>query len=184
MLTPQQIDTKRFTVVRLRSGYDQDEVDNFMDRVIRDYEFLYDNRNYIPFPPTPTSHGVTQAMPKVPDVDPPTPSEMIAKVLAVAEDTASKHVHDGKVEAEQLRLKAKDEAEILIGNTQVDATSILENARRQAEEIVSSANGERHRIIGELEERRHDLKEKVDELIRAETEVTTRLRNALERWND
>lgn len=183
MLTPQQIDGKQFKLVHLRTGYNQNEVDDFLDRVQRDYEYLYENRNRNTPP-----HGVsqvTQPMSVVPPLppDPPAPSEMIAKVLAVAEETAQKHVHEGKIEAETLRLKAQDEAEVLIGNTQMEATSIVENARRQAEDIVSKANGERHRIIGELEERRVDLKEKVDELIRVETEITTRLRNALERWN-
>lgn len=33
MLTPADIDSKQFATTRLREGYDQDEVDTFLDQV-------------------------------------------------------------------------------------------------------------------------------------------------------
>src|SRR6185312_9613791 len=32
-LTPQDVQNKRFTVVRFKSGYDEEEVDNFLDEI-------------------------------------------------------------------------------------------------------------------------------------------------------
>jgi uncharacterized protein YqfA (UPF0365 family) len=48
--------------------------------------------------------------------------------------------------------------------------------------IIQEGQDERHKAIGLLEDQRAQLKEKVDELLRAEAEVTARMRNALERW--
>jgi DivIVA domain-containing protein len=174
MLTPREIENKRFTVVRLRPGYDQEEVDDYLDKV-HDTVLKMEAMTVRHTPPD----GTTQVIPPQPQVSPTS----LERLLIAAEQAAEQTRYEAKVEAEQSAIRARDEAEVLLGNTRIDATSIIENARKQAEAIVNDATAEKHRQIGELEEQRARLKEKVDELTRAETEVTTRMRNALERWN-
>ena len=40
MLTPADINSKQFATTRLKEGYDQVDVDDFLDRVQADYEQL------------------------------------------------------------------------------------------------------------------------------------------------
>lgn len=170
MLTPRQIENKQFRVVHLRGGYDQNEVDDYLDKVAETVDQLSQPRIKPGDQDTQVMAPVMLPVP-LPKEDPPTPSEMIAKILAVAEETADKHIHEGKVSAEEIRLRAQDEVEALKAQAQMDAAAIIQEGQ-----------DERHKAIGLLEDQRAQLKEKVDELLRAEAEVTARMRNALERW--
>jgi DivIVA domain-containing protein len=173
MLTPRQIEETRFTSTRVKAGYDQGEVDDFLERVQSDYETLYH------------STAATEVLPvvKAAPVAPEQPSEMIAKILTVAEETAAKHIAEAHSEAVRIVAKANADAKDITDGAEFGATELVAAARGEVETLRHEAESERHRAIGELEDKRAKLKEKVDELIRVETEVTTRLRNALERWN-
>jgi DivIVA domain-containing protein len=151
MLTPADIQRKRFTVVHLRAGYDQGEVDDFIDSLINDYEVLWRRLEN-----AEARADRTQVLPTASTQ----PSDMIAKVLAVAEETAEKHIHEGKVTAEEIRLKAQDEAKA----------------------ITSEAEADKNRIVGEKETERARLQARIDELTRTEGEIVSRLRTALEGW--
>lgn len=160
MLTPAQINSKQFKLVHLRTGYDQEEVDDFLDQVHEDYLHLHQQiRNTPPQgTPQPPQSAVTLAG---------------AERLLVAAEAA----------AEQAKEEAGLQASEIVTNAHEEASTIIANARKQAEALITEATADKHRAIGELEEQRGHLKEKVDELIRVEQEVTTRMRTALERWN-
>jgi DivIVA domain-containing protein len=179
MLTPRDISMKRFTNTRFREGYDQEEVDSFLDRVHEDYDYLW--TSFHAEKQKAQREAKTQKLPVVTEVKEP-PSAMLAKILAVAEETAEKHIHEGKVQAEQIRLKAKDDSEALMKTARDSAQSVINAANAEAEELKRQGTEERHREIGALEDKRAQVQARVDELVRAEEEVTARLRKALEGW--
>lgn len=159
MLTPREIEQKKFTVVRLRAGYDQDEVDDYLDMCANTVGHYMGNVG---------SNAATQAIPVQPQISPTS----LERLLVAAEQAAAATRDDAESEAARIK-----------GGAAVEAARITDEAAEQAKVIVAEGTAERHRQIGELEDQRARLKEKVDELIRAETEVTARMRKALERWN-
>lgn len=177
MLTPAQINSRKFKVVHLKSGYDQEEVDDFLDRVQEDYEYLYAGKNQKPAAPEPR----TQALPL--PIQPQISPSSLERLLVAAEKAAEETKAEAHTKADELANQTQAAAKEMLQAAHTEARQITENARKQAEAIVTDATAEKHRAIGELEEQRAHLKETVDGLIRVETEVTTRMRNALERWN-
>jgi cell division initiation protein len=159
MLTPRDLEKKQFTTAKWSKGYDQDEVDDFIDAVAADYtELLRRLQNEETRTNTPP-HGMVTV-------------ENATRLLQAAEDAAKK-----------CRAEAETEAELIVSKANGCAQGLLHDAQKEAEDIVRQGTEDRHKMIGELEDQRAQLKEKVDELIRAESDIVSRIRTALERWN-
>jgi DivIVA domain-containing protein len=155
MLTPQAIEKKKFATTRFKEGYDQSEVDAFMDQVVADYTELYRQMNM----QAQRASVATQVLPAA--TSQPVSIESATRLLAATEVACAQYEQEAKAEA----------------------VRITDEAVAQAKKIVDEGTTERHRQIGELEDHRSKVQTKVDDLVKVEAEVTTRLRDALERWN-
>ena len=100
MLTPDDITKKTFTVRHVR-GYDPQEVDDFLDRVVADYSTVLQQLNAANADLSRYRSGAsTQQLPPV--VTPPIQSNPIgdvARLLAVAQQSADQQAADAKAAA-------------------------------------------------------------------------------------
>jgi DivIVA domain-containing protein len=149
MLTPDDIQKRVFTVVRARAGYNQEEVDDFLDEVHAAYDKLYEEH-------VRASNAPTQLIPKVqPDL--PVEIAQASRLLKVAEESA-------RQEHEEARIRAG---------------VIVDDAKSEANRIINAARAEQHRTIGELEERRTYMQSQIDDLAKAHADVLRKLKAAL-----
>src|SRR5262245_35823704 len=181
-LTPADVRNKQFTTTRLRAGYDEEEVDAFLeeveaelDRLIQENEELRAKlaeslRGRVAAPEPSSPLAAPLAPPAAPLAPPPAANiDTAARVLALAQQTADQAVADAAREAGEL----------------------LDQARRQAEKITSEARAraeslerddqERHRqAMSSLVQQREELERRVDDLRAFEREYRSRLKAYLE----
>lgn len=139
MLTPADIDKKEFGTVRLREGYDQDEVDNFLDLAAqaltaaneettqaRAEAAQYKSRLAIvqrqldAYGEQPTTQ--MEAVPAAPPVVPmPEFLGDVSRILSVAQQSADEQMAEAAGKAGQLIREAEIKASAVVGQAVTDA---------------------------------------------------------------
>jgi DivIVA domain-containing protein len=196
-LTPEDVHNKQFTTVRLREGYDEEEVDAFLDeveaeltRLIRENEELRAKlaaatraaasaaaapvpmrREPTPIPapaPVPAPLPAPLPVPQAPQFQAPG-GDSAARVLALAQQTA-----------DQAIAEARNEANKIVGEARSRADGLEREARGKADALERDAQ-EKHRVaMGSLETARAALERKVDDLRAFEREYRQRLKSYLD----
>lgn len=147
-LTPADIEQKTFSTA-LR-GYNLDEVDDFLDEIVRTMRKLHeelDESRATP-PPAPVVKPVETPPPPppppVPVTPPPIDESAVGKALIAAQETAERIVSDAKEEAQQIVATAQTEADSFEENRQ--------RRREQAEGEISRLDALVERVKAELAE--------------------------------
>ena len=150
MITPSEIENKQFTVTRMKAGYDQAEVDNFLDRVANSYRTLYDRvETQVLYP----SRRVTPELPPERPAEEGPSIETVLRLLDVAQQAADQQAAEAYAEAGRITAEANAEGE-----------RITREARAEADRIIGEAHTDRQRRIDELDARRARLTDAVQEL--------------------
>lgn len=179
MLTPEDITKKTFTVRHIR-GYDPEEVDDFLDQVVADYSDALKrlgaaNADVLRY----RSGAATQQLPLAP---PPQPVVIqktndaigdVARLLAVAQQSADQQAADAKAAADRV-----------IADAQVAGSKLVADANTQAAQIVAEGTAKRNEIVGALEVQRTELQNKVDALNSTHAETVAKLKAAIEQLGD
>ena len=206
-LTPADVHNVAFKKPPIgKRGYDEDEVDAFLDLVEAELARLIEENNDLKaqvddMQRSGPGPGMLRAAPPPPEpmVVPPPPmvppriddNSQVVKVLAMAQETAEKYVSDAKTEADRMIGEARGTADRMIGEARTKADAMLGDARSQAasleREARSKANAltqdaeRRHNeIIGGLETRKGTLEKQIETLRTFEREYRTRLKSYLE----
>ncbi len=206
-LTPADVRNKQFSTTRLRPGYDEEEVDAFLDEVeaaldelIQDNEELRAKlaevlRGKPPVSLTPQAEVSEMMQPEAmrheaerrPEpvmISPPRPVEdnmdTAARVLALAQQTADQAIADARREADETLGRARREADDILTKARRQAEQVTSDARARAESLERDAQ-ERHRqAMGSLVQSREELERRVDDLRAFEREYRSRLKAYLE----
>ncbi len=191
LLTADEVLNKKFQATKFREGYDQDEVDDFLDEVVNTLRELQNENEDLktklaaaerriaelsragaqqaaPAPkpePTPEPVPAAVAPPAPPVVAPvaPAPSRANEPESATGMLALAQKLHDDYVRSGQ------EESDRLIGE-----------AKSQANRIVREAEETSQRTLGQLEQERSLLERKIDELRVFERDYRTRLKSYLE----
>ena len=200
-----------------KRGYDEDEVDAFLDVVEAELARLIEENNDLRASggsgsgardERPESAPMTVAVPPPPPAQPVTPQvredEAIraSRMLALATETAERHVNEAKTQAdqmvgsakstsermlteartknEQMVSEAKNRADAMLGDARTRADTMEREARAKATALAQDAERKHVEAMGSLEEKRAILERKVEELRTFEREYRTRLRSYLE----
>src|SRR5436305_181399 len=159
-LTPEDVQKKVFSTVRFKEGYDEEEVDAFLDEVeaeLRRLIALNDSIARTPAPPPAAAAPV--ASPAAPRAAPAEePSEAALRTLMLAQRTADEAIAQAKGEAEQL----------------------VAQARVRASSIEADAQAQHAAATAELQRQREALERQIDNLRTFEREYRTRLKAYLE----
>jgi DivIVA domain-containing protein len=206
-LTPADVRNKQFSTTRLRPGYDEEEVDAFLDEVeaaldelIQDNEELRAKlaevlRGKPPVSLTPQGEVPEMMQPEPirhePELRPepvmlaprrPAEDNMdtAARVLALAQQTADQAIADARREADETLGRARREADDILTKARRQAEQVTSDARARAESLERDAQ-ERHRqAMGSLVQSREELERRVDDLRAFEREYRSRLKAYLE----
>lgn len=170
MLTPADIDNKRFSTTRLKEGYVQEDVDDFLDTVQEDFKFLAaqvarleeENRS-LRRQAQYASNAPTAELAIRPDP----PSVVAEKLLEAAQTAHDEHVADGRSKADEI-----------VRTAGAEGAKIIEEATAAAERIKSDGLAEKYRRNDELEAKiqkaQHtyaDLKRLADQLRQAASDT-------------
>lgn len=183
-LTPADVRNKQFSTTRLRPGYDEEEVDAFLDEVEAELDRLIQENEELRAKLAECLRGKVPAMaapivePK-PDLAPPMPEpirqpepmqqpEPIGMGLAHEEriqrpstednmDTAARVLALAQQTADQAIADARREADETLGRARREAEDILGKARRQADQIVSEARSRAEQLDRDAQERHRQV---------------------------
>jgi DivIVA domain-containing protein len=209
-LTPADVRNKQFSTTRLRPGYDEEEVDAFLDEVEAELDRLIQENEELRAKLAECLRGKVPAM-AAPIVEPkpdlaPVPEPMrpepkpepepvmsfgsshsgednmdtAARVLALAQQTADQAIADARREADETLGRARREAEEIVGKARRQADQIVSEARARAEQLDRDAQDRHRQVMGSLVQQREDLERDVDNLRAFEREYRTRLKAYLE----
>jgi len=205
-LTPADVRNKQFSTTRLRPGYDEEEVDAFLDEVEAALDELIQENEELraklqealrgkqsvalapqPEPemmlPEPVRHE-PERRPEPVMMSAPRPAEdnmdTVARVLALAQQTADQAIADARREADETLGRARREADDILTKARRQSEQITSDARARAESLERDAQ-ERHRqAMGSLVQSREELERRVDDLRAFEREYRSRLKAYLE----
>jgi DivIVA domain-containing protein len=209
-LTPADVRNKQFSTTRLRPGYDEEEVDAFLDEVEAELDrLIQENEELRGKLAEVLRGGKTPVALNAPHADPPPelitpepprieperrPQEAVmmgmkpvednmdtaARVLALAQQTADQAIADARREADETLGRARREADEILTKARRQSEQITSDARARAESLERDAQ-ERHRqAMGSLVQSREELERRVDDLRAFEREYRSRLKAYLE----
>lgn len=163
-LSPLDIHNKEFK--RSFRGYDVDEVNDFLDQIIKDFEFLIREKQQLEQqveelqqeleqaleeqemaapvshepPPPPPQHTAPQPpvpQPRYQPPEPPAPMQPSQSALSSMEQSIHKSIRVAQEVAEEMRLNAKKEAELIVQEAEKNADRIINEALQKARAIHS-----------------------------------------------
>jgi DivIVA domain-containing protein len=209
-LTPADVRNKQFSTTRLRPGYDEEEVDAFLDEVEAELdrliqeneelraklaELLRGGKSAVPALSSPLSDPKSEMMaPERIEQERRQPEPVMmggmphiednmdtaARVLSLAQQTADQAIADARREADETLGRARREADEVLTKARRQAEQITGDARARAESLERDAQ-ERHRqAMGSLVQTREELERRVDDLRAFEREYRSRLKAYLE----
>ena len=179
LLTTEDVLNKKFQYVKFREGYDQDEVDEFLDEVVSTiYSLQMENQDL--------KEKLEAAERRVAELSNSdyTPAETPAPVAAPAVETpAPAAALTGPQDAESatsmlaLAQRVHDE-DVRDGEEQ--SAKIIAEANAEREKIIADAQTQKDSLLSQLDQERELLENKINGLRTFEAEYRTNLRSHLE----
>jgi DivIVA domain-containing protein len=174
-LTPADVRNKQFSTTRLRPGYDEEEVDAFLDEVEAELDRLIQENEELRTKLTEVLRGggkpamalsspLSDPRPDAMASEPPTmveqpmrrPEPMMMDRPYHAEDnmdTAARVLSLAQQTADQAIADARREADETLGRARREADEVLTKARRQAEQITGDARARAESLERDAQER-------------------------------
>ncbi|MDN6640138.1 MAG: DivIVA domain-containing protein [Tetragenococcus sp.] len=144
-LTPLDIQNKNFET-KMR-GYEKDEVDDFLDIVVRDYEEVVQRNREL-------EKSLKHAEEKLEYFN--ELKDALNQSIVVAQDTADKVKKSANKESEVVVTSAQNKADELVANAEKQADQLRASAQEHAKEILSDATQKARELTTET----NDLKKK------------------------
>lgn len=203
-LTPEDVVNKRFQPTKFREGYDQDEVDDFLDEIVVELRRLNQENDELRKKlaeggsGTPASSAV--AAPVVEKVPAPVKAEKDeSRAKAEAEAKAAEAKKKGAEQAAAVAVApapstsaatAESAAGLLamaqqmhdkhVADGQQQKDKIIAEAQIEASSLVNDAQEKSRKILGALEQQRSVLERKVEQLRGFERDYRSRLKAYIE----
>jgi DivIVA domain-containing protein len=179
-LTPEDVVNKRFQSTKFREGYDQDEVDDFLDEVVVELRRLTADNEELR---ARASAGGGAAEPvvlaeavKAPEVAPePTPAPVVAPVVAAIAEPVDETA--GTTNLLQLARRLHEE-HVKEGAEKRDA--LIAEGHATAARLVAEAEAKQRDQLTALDKERSVLENKIDELRTFEREYRLKLKSYIE----
>ncbi|MEO6529541.1 MAG: DivIVA domain-containing protein, partial [Specibacter sp.] len=193
-LTPEDVVNKRFQPTKFREGYDQDEVDDFLDEIVVELRRLHQENDELrkqladgssntaaaPAKAAPllakAPEVVADAAPVEPEVKKPVVEkaavveEVVAAAPAPAANPTSTETASGVIALAQ---RLHDE---YVGAGMEQRDKIIAEAQIEASTLVNDAQEKSRKTLGALEQQRSVLERKVEQLRSFERDYRSRLK--------
>ena len=163
LLTTEDVLNKKFQYVKFREGYDQDEVDEFLDEVVSTIYSLQmenqelkekleaaerriaelSNSDYAPAEtPAPVAAPVVETpAPAAPSLTGLQDAESATSMLALAQRVHDEYVRDGEEQAAKIIAEANAERDTIIADAQKQKDSLLNQLEQERELLENKING-------------------------------------------
>jgi DivIVA domain-containing protein len=192
-LTPADVHNVAFKKPSIgKRGYDEDEVDAFLDVVEAELSRLIEENNELTARLTEFEAGGTPA-PKVVaapvEAAPPAPTPaavatssdsahtQAARLLGLAQETADRLTQEAKAESDKMLAEAKSHSDALVGDATTRAEAAERDSRIKAEALDAQAKARYDEVIGKLSDEKVGLEKKIEDLRRYEREYRGRLKS-------
>ena len=182
LLTADDVLNKKFQATKFREGYEQDEVDEFLDEVVEAMRQLEAENADLKAKLEAANRRVAQlgegaSIPAAP-ASPVSPvqAEPAVSVPAVSGESGGQ----GPAAASGMLELAQRLHDEHVANGKAEGERIVTEARSTGEQIVREAEDQRNRTLAQLEKERSALEQKIDELRRFESDYRTRLKSYLQ----
>lgn len=208
-LTPEDVVNKRFQPTKFREGYDQDEVDDFLDEIVVELRRLNQENDELRKKLAESGSGVpassAASAPVVEKVPAPVKADKVeapakAEVETKSADAAKKKEAEpvapvaavpaaapaasaGMVSAESaagLLAMAQQMHDRHVADGQSQKDKIIAEAQIEASSLVNDAQEKSRKILGALEQQRSVLERKVEQLRGFERDYRSRLKAYIE----
>jgi len=146
MLTPLDIHNKEFK--RCFRGYSEEEVDEFLDRVIKDYEKLYHDNNEL----KETIEQLNSKLEHYQQIE-----TTLHNTLVIAQETA-----------EEVKMNAKKETELIIKEAEIRAQKMIDEAMLKVKRAMAEYEDLRKHIQVFRSRQKALLQAQLDMLTKAE----------------
>ncbi len=187
LLTADDVLNKKFQATKFREGYDQDEVDDFLDEVVNTLRAVQTESEELgnklaaaerrvaeltraAQAPAAAAEGAAEQAPPAAPAAAETPAPAAPAPARPSEPES----------ATGMLLLAQKLHDDYVRNGQEEGERILTDAKTQATRIVREAEETSARTLGQLEQERGLLERKIDELRVFERDYRTRLKSYLE----
>lgn len=152
LLTTEDVLNKKFQYVKFREGYDQDEVDEFLDEVVSTiYSLQMENqdlkekleaaeRRVAELSNSDFSPAEAPA-PAAPALTGPQDAESATSMLALAQRVHDEYVRDGEEQSAKIIAEANAERESIIADAQKQKDSLLNQLEQERELLENKING-------------------------------------------
>lgn len=195
LLTADDVLNKKFQSTKFREGYDQDEVDDFLDEIVNTLREVQNENDDLKTKLAAAERRIAelsrtgaQQQPPAPKPEPapvpePVPAPAPAPVAAVAPPIPAVTAPAPRNEPESatgmlaLAQKLHDD---YVRSGQEESDRLINEAKSRATHIVREAEETSQRTLGQLEQERSLLERKIDELRVFERDYRTRLKSYLE----
>lgn len=124
MLTPVDIHNKDFS--RSFRGYDMEEIDDFLDEVVNDYEKLYRDNNQLKKELELTNKQLDHFHQL---------EKNLQDTLLVAQRTADEVTTTANSRAEEMKQAAKEACDNMLQNAELEAKQMINDANQQVKQI-------------------------------------------------
>lgn len=196
LLTADDVLNKKFQATKFREGYDQDEVDDFLDEVVNTLRAVTAENDELKSKlaaaerrvaelsragaaqPAPAPEPAPVPAPAPEPVRQPEPAPAPAPVVAAAAPSPQR-VSEPESATGMLQLAQKLHDDY-VRSGQEEGERIITEAKSQATRIVREAEETSNRTLSALEQERSLLERKIDELRVFERDYRTRLKSYLE----
>lgn len=192
LLSADDVLNKSFQTTKFRDGYDQDEVDDFLDEVVSTMRSVYAENEELKAKlaaaesrvaelsrgealdsaPAPAPEPVVAVEPVVQKVVEEAPAPVVAPAAAPSAGSDS---------AAGMLALAQRLHDQYVAEGREESDRIIAEARTSAERIVSDAEGQRDATLNQLNSERSSLEHKIDELRGYERTYRQRMKDYLER---
>ncbi|MFI7589407.1 DivIVA domain-containing protein [Spongisporangium articulatum] len=191
-LTPEDVVNKRFQATKFREGYDQDEVDDFLDEVVNELRRLTEESEELRTKlsacerrvgelsrATVAREAAPEAAPLPAAAVPPPPAPIVPEPVPNQLVAASAGAQGPEAAAGMLALAQKLHDEY-VRNGEQTRDRIVGEAREHSTRLMREAEEKQRQTLGSLEQERSLLERKIDELRAFEREYRSRLKSYLE----
>ena len=162
LLTTEDVLNKKFQYVKFREGYDQDEVDEFLDEVVSTIYSLQmenqdlkekleaaerrvaelSNSDYTPAEtPAPVAAPAVETPAPAAALTGPQDAESATSMLALAQRVHDEYVRDGEEQSAKIIAEANAEREKIIADAQTQKDSLLSPLDQERELLENKING-------------------------------------------
>ena len=156
-ITPEDLITKSFKVVTEESGYDRNEVDDFLDELVVELRALYSERDAL-------ERQVEQLSANAPD----SPSPAVAS----AQSSAAPAAHQDAATLLAMAQKVHDD---YVAQGENAKAKLLEEAEKKADAMVSEAQQQRDEVLSHLIDEKEELEIAVEALRGFESRYRSKL---------